>query len=77
MTATTETPRTPREQQFMDDVEVFRARGGSTDAVIAMMHAIESSDRANAFQLLLDVTVNPVDRELFQAGLSIIQGSDA
>jgi hypothetical protein len=67
-------PCTARERRFAGNVEVFISSGGTHRAVIASLDAIDAVDKVAAFEQLLAEVVNPVDRELFQIGLSIVQG---
>jgi hypothetical protein len=70
-------PATARERRFLDTIEGFLARGGTYTAVMAMIDTISSTDRVAAYQQLLADVVNPVDRELYECGLEVVQGGAA
>jgi hypothetical protein len=44
---------------------------------MAMIDTISSTDRVAAYQQLLADVVNPVDRELYECGLEVVQGGAA
>ena len=77
VTLTKPFPCTHRERRFMDIVNRFLKRGGTYKALISMIDAISSADRVAAYERLLAEVTNPVDRQLFEAGLSVVQGGEA
>jgi hypothetical protein len=68
---------TAQERRFLDGARAFVARGGTYGALIANLDAIDSTDRVAAYEQLLAEAVNPVDRQLFEAGLDVFRGGEA
>jgi hypothetical protein len=68
---------TARERRFLADVEQHRSRGGTVQGIIGMLEALDATDRAAAFKQLLAEATNPLDRQLYQAGLDVLQGGAA